>query len=116
MSGVEADPVALVEGQLQAYNAHDIDAFCAHYDADIEVALLGEDAPPLRGMAAFRERYVRRFAESPHVHADIEQRIVLGRFVIDLERLTGTAPQVRRVIAIYETGGGLIRRVWFGQG
>ena len=40
----------------------------------------------------------------------------LERFVIDLERLTGTAPQVRRVIAIYETGGGLIRRVWFGQG
>ncbi len=40
---------------------------------------------------------------------------MLGRFVVDLERLTGTAPQVRRVLAIYETCGGLIRRVWFGQ-
>ncbi len=59
MTGSEGNPVALVEGQLAAYNAHDLDAFCAFFDSEVEVALLGEDAPLLYGLPAFRERYAR---------------------------------------------------------
>lgn len=48
------------------------------------------------------------------IHAELVQRLVQGRFVIDEEITTGLpgkGPQ--KGIAIYEVKDGLISRVWF---
>ena len=79
---------AIVQRQLEAYNRRDLDAFLACYADDARLwrapATLTES-----GREALRARYQRRFEGAPALHATILQRIVLGRFVVDHERVTG---------------------------
>lgn len=111
------DSEAIVQAQLEAYNAHDIDAFVATYADDAQVfehpATLLAD-----GSAQIRERYAARFKE-PNLRAEIVKRIVMGNRVIDHERVTRTFPEgpgVSEAVAIYEVQGGKIARVWLVLG
>ncbi|MBD5606419.1 MAG: nuclear transport factor 2 family protein, partial [Candidatus Eremiobacteraeota bacterium] len=57
------------------------------------------------------------FANAPHIHVDIEKRIVVGDVVIDEERITHTASGVdAHVAVIYEIADGEIVRVWVTRG
>jgi uncharacterized protein (TIGR02246 family) len=108
-----SEPERIVQRQVEAYNARDLEAFLAHYAEDVEV--FGFPAEPwMSGIDQFRERYGELFRNSPELHAEITTRIVRGPYVIDEERVTGMQdrPEVRAV-AIYEVRDGLIRRVWF---
>ena len=107
-------PEAVVQVQLAAYNARDLDAFLATYAED---AQLFEHPSKLlaSGLAQLRERYAARFAE-PNLHAVVMQRIVMGNVVIDHERVTRTFPEgtgAQDAIAMYEVRGTVITRVWF---
>ena len=80
----DSDAVDLVERQVRAYQAFDLDAFCACYatgvvieDADGQVAI--------EGQAALRERYAEMFAQRPHV--EIVGRLAAGSWVADHERV-----------------------------
>lgn len=110
--GVEQDAVSIVEGQVAAYNDHDVERFCAYYAEDIEVSSLGSDTPTIAGKDNFRAHYRLRFSEMPNIHCTIEQRIALGEFVIDLERLTNAGPEELRAVALFQVKAGVIRRVW----
>jgi hypothetical protein len=60
-------PLAVVQAQLDAYNAKDIDALLATYAPDAEQYVLhGERLA--QGHAQMRERFLARFAE-PDLHA-----------------------------------------------
>lgn len=112
----EKAAAAAAEAQLVAYNARDIDAFCRCYADDVEVFMLGGPAagPDLTGIAAFRARYDGAFKREPRVHCAIEHRHVFGKFATDYEHLTGFKDgREVRAVAIYETEGERIRRVWF---
>ena len=111
----EEQPEAVVQRQLEAYNAHDIDAFLATYSPDIELFTLGGDRRS-QGLDAMRARYGKVFKAAPELHCDITHRIAQGKIVIDHEHLTGL-PNGGSVdaIAIYEVRDGKIRRVWFPQ-
>ncbi len=107
-------PEAVVQAQLDAYNARDLSAFLATYAED---AQLFEHPSKLlaSGVAQLSERYAARFAE-PNLHAVVIKRIVMGNFVIDHETVTRTFPEgtgVQDAIAMYEVQGTLITRVWF---
>jgi hypothetical protein len=107
-------PESVVQAQLAAYNARDLDAFLATYAED---AQLFEHPSKLlaSGVAQMRERYAARFAE-PNLHAVVEKRIVMGNIVIDYEKVTRTFPEgtgAQDAIAMYEVQGMLITRVWF---
>ena len=107
-------PEAIVQAQLEAYNARDLNAFLATYAED---AQLFEHPSKLlaSGVAQLRERYAARFAE-PNLHALVIKRIVMGNFVIDHERVTRTFPAgtgTLDAIAMYEVQGPRITRVWF---
>lgn len=57
------------------------------------------------------------FERHPDVHAEVVNRISRGRFVIDLERVTGrTDVAAFEAVAIYQVEAGLIRRVWLIRG
>lgn len=113
MPELPVSPDQIVQRQLDAYDAGDIDAFVATYAEDIEIY----DHPAslrMSGRDALREAYGRLFASAPNLKTHIGTRIVHGDFVVDHETVTG-APggATRSVIAIYEVRDGLIAKVWF---
>ncbi len=106
------EPEALAQRQLNAYNAHDLDAFVAVYAPDVEIRDL-DGKIVVEGREPFRKLYAERFARSPQLHCELVKRMVLGSFVIDEERVTGAGPAPIHAAAIYEIKDGLIARVRF---
>ena len=105
-------PVDVVQEQLEAYNARDLDRFAATYSEDIRIYRKPTAEPAIVGQAQLREVYGNRFA-SPNLRAEILNRIVLGNKVIDHERVVGIKDVPIEAVAVYEVGEGLIRAVWF---
>lgn len=106
-------PTDIAQRQLDAYNAHDLDAFCACFADDVVVALLVGNEILFEGKAKLRETYADRFGH-PNLHAKLVNRIACGRVVIDEEEVTGlNTPTPLHVIAIYEIEADLIRKVRF---
>jgi hypothetical protein len=69
-------PEAVVQRQLDAYNARDIDALIAIYAADAQ--MFEHPAKLLaKGSTALRERFLVRFKE-PNLHAQLLKRVVMG--------------------------------------
>jgi hypothetical protein len=107
------DPAAVVQRQLDAYNAKDVDTLLAIY---ADAAELYEHPSTLlaRGSAALRERFAVRFKE-PNLHAALLNRIVTGDTVIDQEKVTRTFPEgpgTLDLTMIYEVKAGRITRAW----
>ncbi|MBC8002490.1 MAG: nuclear transport factor 2 family protein [Opitutaceae bacterium] len=108
---------AVVQRQLDAYNARDVDAIMATYAEDAQqfehpATLLATSS------AQIRERFVLRFLE-PNLHARLVQRIVAGNIVIDHEMVTRTFPEGTgqvELVAIYEVRNGRISKAWFIPG
>jgi len=109
-------PADIVQAQLDAYNAQDLDAHCACYAEDVVVADFN-GAVLRQGMAAYREAYAKMFAEFPQNKAELANRIVIGATVIDHERVARTpGGDIFEVAAIYTIRGDKIARVDFVRG
>ena len=81
-------PVDVVEEQLEAYNARDLERFAATYADDIRIWRMPATEPSIAGQAQLREVYAKRFS-SPDLHATIVNRIATGDKVVDHERVVG---------------------------
>lgn len=110
-------PVAVVQRQLDAYNAKDLDALLDTYAPDAEQFTL--HGPLLaKGHEAFRPRFSERFAE-PDLHAKLVTRTVCGNFVTDFELVTRNFPQGKGIVemlCVYEIVNGKIQRASFTMG
>lgn len=95
--------VEIIDRQVEAYNAHDLDAFCVWYSDDIKIWNLGESVPFIQSMADLRNVYGKKF-ENPKLRTQIVNRIKMGRYIVDHERITGigTAPVEATVVYIVE--------------
>jgi uncharacterized protein (TIGR02246 family) len=104
----------VVDRQVAAYNARDVDAFAACYADDVVVEEL-DGATLIEGIDDLRRVYGEFFAASPDLHADVRSRVVLGGTVIDEEQITGMnapdTPSEMRAVVIYRVRGGKIARV-----
>ncbi|MFZ6765021.1 nuclear transport factor 2 family protein [Pseudoroseomonas sp. WGS1072] len=106
-----------VHMQLEAYNAHDIDAFMPWWADNCEYyafpsILLASNA------AAIRERHIVRFRE-PDLFGMLLSRIVIGNLVVDHETVQRNFPEGRGevdVVCIYEVEEGKISKAWFKMG
>jgi len=105
-------PVDIVQEQLEAYNARDLDRFAATYSGDIRIYRMPATEPSIIGHAQLRETYAKRFS-APGLHATIVGRIVMGNKVVDHERVVGIKDVPIEAVAVYEVVEGLIRTVWF---
>ncbi len=110
-------PAAVVQRQLEAYNARDIEALLASYAPDAEHF---EHPTTLvaRGAEELRRRFTLRFAE-PRLHATLLHRAVLGNLVVDHERVKRNFPEgpgSLELVATYEVKEGRIARAWFISG
>jgi imidazolonepropionase-like amidohydrolase len=112
-----ATPADIVQRQVNAYNARDIDAFLATYSADAKLYSLPEKLLT-SGQDAMRKGYAKLFDASPYLHVRIARRMVLGNRVIDEEEVQGVGPagKTMHAAAIYEVEQGKIARVWFVDG
>lgn len=107
--------LAAVQGQLDAYNAQDLDLFMSFYADDCVVADLN-GAVTNSGAAAIRERYAAMFAKFPQNKAALVNRIVVGDTVVDHEDVSREPGGERfQVAAIYTIKGGKIARVDFAR-
>ncbi|NHQ84968.1 SnoaL-like domain-containing protein [Iodobacter sp. HSC-16F04] len=106
-------PAQLAQDQLEAYNAKDLDAFCACYSPDVQVWHPPAASPGLRGMDQFRARYAASSFANPAQRAEVGQRIVMGNKVVDHEWVYGRSAQPEAVIVIYHCEDGLIKDVFF---
>jgi imidazolonepropionase-like amidohydrolase len=105
-------PEMLVQQQLNAYNAHDIEAFLAPY-SDI-VALYDLNGKLLtKGKEQMRQQYSGYFSKSPDLHCQILNRMVQGNTVIDQEYVTITGRKPFGGIAVYKIENGKISTVHF---
>jgi len=110
----DADASSVVQNQLDAYNARNIEAIVATYAED---ARQFEHPAKLlaSGSAQLRERFAVRFKE-PNLHAVLISRTVMGDFVIDHEKVIRTFPEgidTSELVAIYEVRHGKIANAWF---
>ena len=117
LSDASAAPEAVVQRQLDAYNARDVAAIMATYAED---ARQFEHPAKLlaSGAAQLRERFAARFKE-PNLHAALIHRMVMGKVVIHHERVTRTFPEGTgkiELVAIYEVQSGKIANAWFVPG
>ncbi len=113
MSNPGTEPELVVQRQLNAYNARDLDALLTIYAENAEMF---EHPSKLlaSGSAQLRERFRVRF-EEPDLHARLRRRIVMGNIVVDHEEVTGNFPAGKgtlELIMIYEVQRGRIVRAW----
>jgi hypothetical protein len=109
-------PEEIVDGQLAAYNDHDLDAFLDFFAENVEVRSFpsGEVIADRSG-TAFQERYRALFAANPDAHAELISRVAKGSIIIDQERITSSTADepVRHVVAMYEVAEKKVERMWF---
>lgn len=105
--------VDLVQRQLEAYNAQDLDAFCATYADDCLIADLN-GAVSQSGKDAIRARYAKTFSDYPKNRAWSINRMALGDVVIDHEK-GERSPEgpFFEALVVYTVKDGLIARVDF---
>ncbi len=110
-------PLDVIQRQLAAYNAKDMEGLLATYAVDAEqYTLHGERLA--KGHEKMRPRFLARFAE-PHLNARLISRTVMGNVVVDLESITRNFPEgvgTLEMLCIYEITNGLIQKVSFATG
>ena len=110
---IATTPEAVVEAQLRAYNARDIEAFMATMHPDVELFAIGDPTPRASGAEAVREVYAGLFEKSPGLHSELVHRAVIGNRIVDHERITGRqGGEVLELVMVYEVEEGGIRRAW----
>ena len=105
----------IAQAQLDAYNAQDLDAYCAFFAKDVLVADLN-GAVTTQGIEAYRTRYDGVFKQFPQNKAELLNRIVVGSTVIDHEKVVRSpGGESFEVIAIYTLADGKVARVDFAK-
>jgi hypothetical protein len=110
-------PETVVQQQLDAYNARDLEAWLATYKDDAEQYLLHAGLLAA-GRDAIRKRMVDRFNDEA-LHAELVSRTVMDNIVVDHELVTSTLPDglaTIEMICVYEVRAGLIVKATFSIG
>ncbi|MDQ4215103.1 nuclear transport factor 2 family protein [Microbacterium sp. ASV81] len=96
-----------VQAQLDAFNAHDLDAFVATYAAD--AVIVGVAPKPIAGEQAIRAFYEPRL-QNPDLSCMIETSVLFGsRWVVAREQVVN-AGVATETIATFDVVDGLIAR------
>jgi hypothetical protein len=105
----------LMQGQMSAYNAQDLDAYAAFFKDDVVVGDYNGQVAQ-RSYAELRARYEKTFAQFPENKAELLSRMIVGNTVVEHERVV-RAPggETFDVICIYTLADGRIARVDFAK-
>jgi hypothetical protein len=110
-------PLSVVQAQLDAYNAKDVEALLETYALDAEQYTLHGELLA-KGHDQLRQRFLPRFKE-PNLHAKLVSRIVVGNIITDAELITRDFPEglgTLEMLCIYEVAEGRIQKASFALG
>lgn len=111
---IKETPLALVQRQLNGYNAKNIDAFLEPYAEDVEIY----DFPNqliFKGKLAMQKDYEGMFKTLPNLHCELKNRIIQGNIIIDQESVSGMGDTKLEATAIYHIEKNKIKKVYFIQ-
>lgn len=108
---IKETPEQIVQRQVNAYNARNIDAFVDTYSDDIEIFNF-PNTSSMKGKDVLRTQFTQMFEQVPNLYCEIKNRIVLGNKVVDREHVR-FGENYSDVIAIYEVNDGKISKVTF---
>jgi imidazolonepropionase-like amidohydrolase len=108
---IDESPESIVQRQVNAYNARNIDAFMSTYADDIKIFDFSGKML-FHGKAEMRKEYAAMFSHVPDLYCHIENRIILNNKIIDKENVRFNSKTVQ-AIAIYEVEDGKIKKVTF---
>lgn len=107
-------PESTIQTQVQGYNTRNIELFASAHAEDVELYNFGEAEPFCVGNAKLREIYGAIFQDSPNLHTEIINRIVMGSTIMDHEIVTGRKGVDKlELVAIYEVENEKIARAYF---
>ncbi len=106
-------PRDIVNRQLTAYNAHDIEGYCALFAQDATISDLVTGQMICNGIDEIRKVYTARFADHPNLHCIVHQRMEGPTHAIDKETVSGLPAGELHLMAIYEVRDGLIKSLLF---
>jgi uncharacterized protein (TIGR02246 family) len=107
--------IDIIQKQLDAYNAQDLDAYVGYFAEDCVVSGLN-GSPSETSRDAIRARYAKAFGQFPENKAVLKNRIAVGDTVVDHELvIRKPGGEEFEIIAIYSFKDGLISRVDFAK-
>jgi putative hydrolase of HD superfamily len=107
-----ATPYEVVQAQVDAYNAHDLEALAAIYHPDAPVHDLAL-SQTLTAPAQLRPVWHERYTTHPAHQAEIVHRLVVGDFVVDQDHIVGLADgSTLDALVLYRVGDGQIAECW----
>jgi imidazolonepropionase-like amidohydrolase len=110
---IKETPLALVQRQLNAYNARNLEAFLEPYAEDVEIYIF-PDKLQYKGKEEMRKQYAF-FKNVPDLHCEIKERIIQGNTIIDKESVSGFGGKPVEATAIYQVENNKIKKVYFLQ-
>lgn len=96
--------LSVVQEQLDAYNARDIDRFMAVFADSVIFKDFKTASISMKGKAAARERFADYFKSSPELQSNLAGRIHFDNVVIDHEKIIGSrgSTDIYELVMIYE--------------
>lgn len=104
-------PEQIVQRQVNAYNARNVEAFLSTYATDIEL-YNAQGELMMKGHDQLRTAYADLLRRTPDLYCEIENRMVINNKVIDKEKVRINEEYVYSV-AVYEVSNGKIVKVNF---
>ena len=109
-----SDATDVVDVQIEAYRAKDVERFLSYYADDVSVVLF-DGTPMIKDKEVMREQYGKLFADSPDLRVTIANRMAAGEFVVDEEHQTGVhfegMPAEGTGLCVYRVVEGKIARM-----
>jgi hypothetical protein len=104
----------VIDAQIEAYRARDVERFLSHYADDASVVLF-DGTPMFPDKQVMREQYGKLFADSPGLGITIANRISAGDFVVDEEHISGLhfgdMPTEMTALSVYRITNGKISKL-----
>lgn len=106
-------PEKIVQANLDAYNAQDIDLFMSYFSKDVTMFNFNDGKQTAKGIAEIRAIYEPYFKASPDLHSKILKRTVFDNKVIDHEYITGARGNKEpfEIVLIYEVNHNKITKM-----
>jgi hypothetical protein len=103
----------VVQQQLEAYNNRNINAFMATMSTEIVLYNFADGKLLAQGFKDVKAMYSSLFSQSPQLHSELTNRIVLGNQVIDHETITGRmgSSEAIELVVIYEVSESKIYKI-----